>query len=371
MPEKPWRTAADIADWWDENRRETKGALEEFIVAHPNWFGIAVATAGNTAMDLAAGFVDVLRLGQGTAQGGWGYAHDGLRLLAIIPPLARVGGLVRNFRNLRLAMLIEDSGRGHCASITAMRALRQTGQKIAGKYLVTLDELARATGTTVENLEGVPSARLLAKLREFGARVGDTQTVSNMAEVEKLLSRDGRVVVMSLRGYKAGIEVADELGRANGHAVYAFRDFLGRVRVMDRTGIFRNLAEVAKAYGVDSCVPKNATVVYDLFGRYLDAAEKIGVLAFAASIVPTIGHDNASSAVRAFQQAHTGVPRNSRHHTVQPGDTLERLAKRCYGAATKWPIIYAGNRDVIGADPARLKLGQALWIPDDAKAARR
>jgi hypothetical protein len=33
------RTASDIADWWDEQHRISKAALDEFVDEHPNWFG--------------------------------------------------------------------------------------------------------------------------------------------------------------------------------------------------------------------------------------------------------------------------------------------------------------------------------------------
>jgi ABC-type amino acid transport substrate-binding protein len=52
-------------------------------------------------------------------------------------------------------------------------------------------------------------------------------------------------------------------------------------------------------------------------------------------------------------------------YVVQPGDTLSRIARKYYGEewATSWQRIFEANRDVIGDDPARLKVGMTLEIP--------
>ncbi|MSU46157.1 MAG: LysM peptidoglycan-binding domain-containing protein [Lacunisphaera sp.] len=54
----------------------------------------------------------------------------------------------------------------------------------------------------------------------------------------------------------------------------------------------------------------------------------------------------------------TGV----RKHTVQPGDTLSKLAQQYYGNRAKWRDIFAANRDVMKSE-ADLKVGQELRIP--------
>lgn len=49
-------------------------------------------------------------------------------------------------------------------------------------------------------------------------------------------------------------------------------------------------------------------------------------------------------------------------HVVVPGETLETIAERYYGDATRAGELYAANRDRI-RDPARLHTGQTLVIP--------
>ena len=281
MPDsKPIRSAADLADWWESQRRETKEILDDFVREHPNWFGITVATATETAMDLGAGFVDVLRLGQGTAEGGWGYGRDALRLLALAGPLGRAGGLLRNAGNARVARLIADPGGPRCAWVAATKALRQVGQKVGGKLFVAVDDLAQAAGVPLRNTAGISLEAMAAQLRTLGARVGPVRPVTSLAEVAKLTPRDGSVVMVSLNGMRSDV-------RVGGHSVYAFRDALGRLRLMDRTGVYSDLAELARRYSqVEAYVPRAAAVIDNVFGKFVDGTEKAAVLAMEALAVP-------------------------------------------------------------------------------------
>jgi hypothetical protein len=64
------KAVSDIADWWDEQHRTSKKALDQFVDNNPNLFGVIVATAVATSMEIGAGTVDMLRFGQGMAEGG-------------------------------------------------------------------------------------------------------------------------------------------------------------------------------------------------------------------------------------------------------------------------------------------------------------
>jgi len=48
-------------------------------------------------------------------------------------------------------------------------------------------------------------------------------------------------------------------------------------------------------------------------------------------------------------------------YTVRKGDTLGAIARRFYGATSRFPLIVAANRI---ANPDRLRVGQSLVIPD-------
>jgi len=51
-------------------------------------------------------------------------------------------------------------------------------------------------------------------------------------------------------------------------------------------------------------------------------------------------------------------------YTVQPGDTLSRIARKVYGRSAPWKPIYNANRDKLKS-PHNLKVGQVLKIPSD------
>jgi nucleoid-associated protein YgaU len=50
-------------------------------------------------------------------------------------------------------------------------------------------------------------------------------------------------------------------------------------------------------------------------------------------------------------------------YTVKEGDTLSAIAKKFYGDAGKYMVIYEANKDLIGDDPGLIKVGQELKIP--------
>ena len=79
--------ASECAVWWAEQRDKFKEKLDAYVMLHPDWFGILVAGGGGTLADFGyAFFIDVLKLGEGTAEGSpWGIVQDIGRALSIIP----------------------------------------------------------------------------------------------------------------------------------------------------------------------------------------------------------------------------------------------------------------------------------------------
>jgi nucleoid-associated protein YgaU len=57
-------------------------------------------------------------------------------------------------------------------------------------------------------------------------------------------------------------------------------------------------------------------------------------------------------------------------YRVQQGDSLEKIATKLYGKSTKWESLYQANREKIGDDSARLKLGTVLQLPEPPTATR-
>lgn len=50
-------------------------------------------------------------------------------------------------------------------------------------------------------------------------------------------------------------------------------------------------------------------------------------------------------------------------YTVQGGDCLYNIAKKYYGDGSQYTKIYNANKDVIGANPNLIYVGQVLTIP--------
>jgi len=52
-----------------------------------------------------------------------------------------------------------------------------------------------------------------------------------------------------------------------------------------------------------------------------------------------------------------------RTYTVVAGDSLSKIAKRTYGDANRWRVIYEINKDII-KNPDLIYPGQVLTLPD-------
>ena len=157
---------SDLADWWDRQKRESEKALEEWVVDNPHWWAIGAATAVQTSMDLGQEIVDVLRLGEGAAEGGFsGYGKDALRLLVVLGPLARAGGTLSRFLtplarsgNLRFAVQVKGVT-GPCTFQAVNNALAVTRRQ---NLFLTVADMAKATGKSLSTVSKSGSSYKIA-----------------------------------------------------------------------------------------------------------------------------------------------------------------------------------------------------------------
>lgn len=53
----------------------------------------------------------------------------------------------------------------------------------------------------------------------------------------------------------------------------------------------------------------------------------------------------------------------ARSYTIEQGDTLSAIAKRVYGRASDWQLIFQANRDTLD-NPDRIFPGQVITLPE-------
>jgi hypothetical protein len=108
--------AGNLARSWEASYHETTRILDEWVADEPNEAKTLAATTIQSMMDLGAGLVEVLKLGEGSAEGGWGVGEDLMRLVTVIPVLGRLKSIGSAIRGMtyrpsgNLGALIEQKG---------------------------------------------------------------------------------------------------------------------------------------------------------------------------------------------------------------------------------------------------------------------
>jgi hypothetical protein len=130
--------AGDIARWFDglvmENEHELKRLCDNYARRNPDsWIAVGVA---DTAKDLysvvahqGAGLVDTLRLGEGCAEGGWGFGKDALRALNFLPAFKSVRPLANRLSALRGTSKVAPAAKTAVAEANMLRPTAQIGKR--------------------------------------------------------------------------------------------------------------------------------------------------------------------------------------------------------------------------------------------------
>ncbi|HEX4794794.1 MAG TPA: LysM peptidoglycan-binding domain-containing protein, partial [Humisphaera sp.] len=58
--------------------------------------------------------------------------------------------------------------------------------------------------------------------------------------------------------------------------------------------------------------------------------------------------------------------KSDKDYTVQSNDSLYKISMKLFGRGDKANAIYDLNKQVIGSDPAKLKVGMVLKVPQAA-----
>lgn len=259
----------EIADWFDNEKAQSDLILDRWVdESHYNHGVMIVAATAKSFTTFGAGFVDVLKLGDGIKGGTLkGVGQDALRVVAIFP-VGKVAGLLKSANGVASAKLVADTGGRHCFWVTSAKAFAQIGQKSQGKLLASVEDIAKTLGMSMDALWKIPNLSIgIAYLQQLGAKVGLVKSVETIRDVERMVPFDGSVVIVTIGLMKPG--------EAVGHAIYAFRNAFGKIRYMDRSlgkasdAVFESIASIGIKYGATSVEVLQAAVLHNVFVKTL------------------------------------------------------------------------------------------------------
>ena len=123
--------------------------------------------------------------------------------------------------------------------------------------------------------------------------------------------------------------------------------------------------EAAKSAELENYVTKLGINVSNLDIRYNDGCAYVAgdcdTQADLEKLVLAVGNvgevDRVIDTVKVTAEAEQSV-----FHTVVSGDTLSKIAKKAYGDASKYPVIFEANKPML-KDPDEIFPGQQLRIP--------
>ena len=121
---------------------------------------------------------------------------------------------------------------------------------------------------------------------------------------------------------------------------------------MSLRGTYAYSVDIAQKLGLSGIEERNGKLYFKGTVASQQDANKIWD---AIKTIPTWSQD-----VVADIQARPGAA--ARTYTVQPGDSLSKIAKQLLGDANAYPKIFEANRDQL-RDPDEIKPGQVLKIP--------
>jgi hypothetical protein len=180
-------------------------------------YGISKVSA-----EVLSGFVDVLRVGDGVREGGWGYGQDALRLLVLAD--AAAGPALRAFRFTASLVAVNVPGE-RCAWVSGAQALRMTGTH----HFARAADLAKAAGFTLEEVEGANVKTILRGLEKLKANARLTGTLYSVEDVAELAERYPDSVILF------AVEYTKASGESAGHALLATRGPGGLLLIVDRS----------------------------------------------------------------------------------------------------------------------------------------
>ncbi len=96
-------------------------------------------------------------------------------------------------------------------------------------------------------------------------------------------------------------------------------------------------------------------------GEMVTVSGKVADQASKEKVVLEIGNTRGIARVDDRLEVEAPEP-EAQFHTVESGESLSRIAKKYYGDAMKYPVIFEANKPML-KDPDKIYPGQVLRIP--------
>jgi hypothetical protein len=126
----------EIADRWENARADKDKILDQWVEDSDYNTGVMIVASTTKAFTtFGAGFVDILRLGDGVKEGTLkGAGADALRVAAIFP-YGKAARTLKSVKGLSRAKIIVDTGGPNCFWVASAKAFAQVKPKIQGSFV--------------------------------------------------------------------------------------------------------------------------------------------------------------------------------------------------------------------------------------------
>ncbi len=235
---------AAAADWLEAAEERLWEKIDDAFIEYLNSGDVgfvAIASAHVSRLTLATGsklvtgtVADLLRLGTFDPDdtSAWGItkgvASNALRVLAVVGPAGKAVGFAGRYAGLlgasRLTAITETAGPCGAQSLMNVFSLLKGKTK---QLFSTGDDLYRAFLTSEPGTSTILGSATLRQLcRRFGIEMRQIGAINSVDDAVKAAKASGNPVTFT-------IEFVERTGTSAAHRLTAFRDHLGRVRIMD------------------------------------------------------------------------------------------------------------------------------------------
>lgn len=233
--------------------------------------------------------------------------------------------------------------------------------------------MVKGTGRSLDDIfkGGMSIGEFRTALRGLGANFTEVQTgfVKTWQQLVQHASQTEGVVAVSISGIRNG--------KAVGHRILVGRSG-GSARIFDRYGVFASLDDLSRYYNVNFQLSNAPLFVVRNWALDAALAKKLDLLGPLGAVVvrgfamltlnPAIPASRMQADLDRLRTDHDAgpLPPNpspgpppasdvmAMHYVPAAGAMLSKVSMSYYGTYHMWPLIWDGNREVIGDNPNRV-----------------